>query len=125
MQEQTLDHWSAAQQKCWTHVETSTQMMKTLDALKGLHVTSVIPILSDTTPTILLTPDNADDLVAVKATCRFITAALGHTDIKFEDGVWERLPINDEWVLRLRLFNRVLIDVMTRLPATKESPIEV
>lgn len=92
--------------------------MRTLSSLEGLHVNSVIPIMSDTTPTLMIVPELADDLVAVRATCRFISTALQ------TDAEWKRLAINDEWVLRLQS-GHLFVDVLTRLPATKESPIEV
>lgn len=110
--------WTAAQQRCWSHVETATQMMKTLEALQGLHVTSVIPILSDTQPTLMVTPEGADDLISVKAVCRYIKSAL----LTSEE--WLKLPINECWVLRLKASN-VTVDLMTRLPCVVETKIDV
>ena len=114
----TLTIWKTAQQKCWTHVEVATQMMRTLEALDGLHATSVIPILSDTQPCLLITPDGADDIVSIKAVCRWIKAALQ------SDADWNKLAINDEWLLRLKT-GQVTIDILTRLPATQTKPIDL
>jgi hypothetical protein len=110
--------WGQAQRRCWSHVEVATQMMRTLESLKGCNALSVIPILSDVQPSIMITPDRADDLLAIKATCRYIKECL------LTSAEWSKLSINDTWLLRLKHSN-VTIDLMTRLPATKESPIEL
>ena len=110
--------WKTAEQKCWRHVEVSTKMMRLMTALGELPVASVIPILSDHAPSLMITPDDASDLARIKAVCRVITASLG---VAHE---WQHITINDEWLLRL-VIEGINIDIMTRLPATKESPIEV
>ena len=111
--------WKTAEQKCWRHVETATGMMRLMTALGELPVTSVIPILSDINPTLMITPERCDDLAAVRAVCRLITVSLSVPND------WQRIPLNDEWMLRLNVENNCNIDVMTRLPATKETPIEL
>lgn len=121
---QAPDLITSAQQKCWEHVEVATTMTRTLEALRGLEATSLIPILSDNMPTLMITPDRANELIAVKAVIRWITNALEQSMIR-HSGEWERIPVNDEWTLRLRCDNRIIIDIMTRLPATKEATIEV
>lgn len=111
--------WELAQKKCWAHIETATAMMKVLDVLKELNVLQVIPILSDTSPTLMITPDGADDITSVKAITRYIKIALQ------ADGPWLHLPINDEWVFRIKGPTGIVIDLLTRLPATVERPVEV
>jgi len=113
------DVWTTAQQRCWTHVEIATKMTRMLEALKGLHATAVIPILSDNRPTLMITPNDAEDIVSIKATVRYISTALENV------GPWQKLAIGGEWLVRLTTDGGIIVDVMTRLPATKESPIEV
>lgn len=115
---------TSAQHKCWEHVEVATTMTRTLEALRGLDATSLIPILSDSMPTLMITPDRANELLAVRAIARWIIQALNNAVIS-HDSEWDRIPVNDEWTLRLRCDNRIIIDIMTRLPATKEATIEV
>lgn len=117
--------WTTAQQKCWSHVEVATNMTKLLDALKAMSVASVIPILSDNRPTLMLTPEDAGDIVNVKATIRLISKLLHEAGMVEEPVAWDKLPIGDEWMLRLTVGSGIIVDVMTRLPAIKESPIEV
>lgn len=111
--------WKTAEQKCWRHVEIATAMMRLMTQLGELQVISVIPILSDTSPTLMITPECAGDLLSVKAICRLIAANLGVPND------WKQVAINDEWMLRLDIEGGVQVNVMTRLPATKESPIEL
>ena len=119
------DLWTTAQQKCWSHVEVATTMTKILDVLKPVRVASVIPILSDSRPTLMLTPDNPGDIVAVKATVRLISKLLQDSDLLPPLAEWQKMPLGDEWMLRCATPTGINIDVMTRLAATKESPIEV
>jgi len=115
---------ATAQQKCWVHVEVATTMTRVLDALRGLQATSVIPILSSEMPTIMITPDKAGDLLAIRATVRWIAKQLDQVFIT-HTSEWERIPVNEAWLLRLHCDNKIIIDVMTRLPAVKEATIEV
>lgn len=117
--------WLTAQQKCWDHVETATNMTKLLDALKSIEVTSVITILADSRPTLMLTPAEPADLTCIKATVRLISKNLAEVEMVDEPVEWQKIPIGDEWLLRCTTLSGISIDVMTRLPATKESPIEV
>lgn len=114
-----INIWETAQRTCWTHVEVATNVTKLLDLLKTIKVASVIPVISTQTPTIMLTPDRADDLNAVKAVCRLIKHAVQ------ADTEWLKRPLNDEWLLTLKAPQGITIDLFTRLPASKETPIEV
>lgn len=110
---------SAAQQKCWDHIEVATKMVENLEALKALRVASAIPILSATAPSLMITPEQPDDIVMIRALCRAIQTAM-----KTESD-WEHIPMNNEWTLRLRMPSRITIDVMTHLPSVKEAPISL
>jgi len=117
--ERSLDSVSAAQQKCWDHIEVATKMVENLEVLKALRVSSAIPILSNTAPALMITPERPDDIVMIRALCRAIrTAMKAETD-------WQHLSINEEWLLRLKTPSRITIDVVTRLPSIKESPISL
>ena len=114
-----LNSISAAQQKCWAHIEVATKMVESLDALKGIKVANAIPILSDTAPSLMITPQYPDDIVSIRVLCRDIQSAMK------AEAQWQHIPINDEWLLRLKIPSRIAIDVMTRLPAVKETPISL
>lgn len=117
--------WLTAQQKCWSHVETATNMTKLLDALKAIDIAAVITILSDSRPTLMLTPTKPADLMCIKATVRLITENLTEVALVNSLVEWQKIPIGGEWLLRCNTLSGITVDVMTRLPATKESPIEV
>lgn len=111
--------WETAQKKCWVHIEVATSMMKLLDVLKDLQVLSVIPVLSDTAPTLMITPDNPDDLISIRALTRCIKSAAQ------VDSNWVHTTCNNEWMFRLFAHNNITIDVMTRLPSTAPKPVEI
>ena len=114
-QEEIESPWNVAQKRCWSHIETATQIMRVLETLKPIGVASVIPILADNCPTIMITPIDSGDLVHVRAVCRLIKDALHGEN-------WEHMSINDEWVFRLK-FSNITIDVMTRLTSVQQTTI--
>lgn len=114
-----LNSVSAAQQKCWDHIETSTKMVECLEALKALRVASAIPILSDTSPSLMITPEHPDDIDMIRALCRAIQAAMK------AEAEWQHLAISDQWLLRLKTPTGINIDVITHLPTVKETPISL
>lgn len=111
--------WETASKKCWAHVETSTLVMRHIDLLKDVDVASVIPILSDTGPTLMVTPLEPDNLDAVRRLARLIKDKLA---VEVE---WTMHPVNNDWLLRLKCDTGVIIDVMTRVQAVKETPIKL
>lgn len=111
--------WETAQRKCWTHVEVATNVTRLLDALKHIEVLSVIPILSDMNPTILITPDKSDSLEEMRRVIKSIADAVQTTSR------WLTIPINDEWVFRLVTPSNITIDVMTQLPAKVANTIQL
>jgi hypothetical protein len=119
------DPWTVAQQRCWSHVEVATNMTKTLDALRTLSVTAVIPIISDSRPTLMITPESADEVNNVRATMRVVSKNLQETGLIGNVAKWEKHSIGDTWVLRLTTEAGIIIDLMTRISAVKEAPIEV
>lgn len=118
--ESDLNTFAAAQKKCWEHIEVATQMVGQLDALKEIRVKSVIPIISDNMPMLMITPECPDDIVKIKILCHCIRNAL-----KVETE-WEHIPRGDEWLLRLKIPPRTYIDVMTSLPSViKAAPLSL
>jgi len=117
--EANLNSVSAAQQKCWDHIETSTKMVECLEALKAMRITSAIPILSDAFPTLMITPEHPDDIDMIRALCRVIQTAM-----KVE-AEWQHLSMGDQWHLRLKTPTGINIDVITHLPTAKETPISL
>lgn len=115
------DRWRGAQQSCWRHIAVATEMNTILEALHGLPVNSVIPLVSDTTPTLLIVPEANDDLLKVRALLRQIEHLLETSGIEFSAS-WSQIALNDEWLLRLQT-KSIVIDIMTRLPATQETPL--
>ena len=113
------DSFTEARQRCWTHIETATKMIECLDLLKGIKVASAVPIISDVQPSLMITPEQPDNLLMIKILCRKIQDAM-----KVETE-WQHLSINDAWLLRLKLPSRLTIDLMTRLTSVKESPISL
>ena len=94
-------------------------MVKLLDALRGIRVATIVPLLSDIAPSVFITPEYPADLVKIKILCHEIRNALNATTD------WEYISLNQEWLLRLTVPSHICVDVSTRLPSVKEAPISL
>lgn len=103
---------------------TATTMTKVLESLKGVRVISALPIISESRPTLMITPEHGNDITAIKALMRLIAKCLFQSNLAPCPVAWQKLTIGDEWMLRTVVEN-ISIDLMTRLPATKEATIDV
>lgn len=93
-------------------------MIELLNLLKSVRVATVVPVMSDTSPCLLVSPEHSDDVTEIRALCRLISSVLNVS-------TWLHLNIADQWYFRLRLDDGVYIDVVSSLPASRENPVQL
>lgn len=92
-------------------------MMALVDSLKDLEVASVVPMITEVCPTLLIGPANGDNHEAVRNLCR----ELSKRAQQHGTAIWSKHAMNDEWLLRLHTEAGINVDILTRLPAKVEA----
>lgn len=110
--------WTDAGRAVWDHVAVATKMMNVIEHLHSVPAASVIPIMSATAPSILVSPIVADTLEGVKLTTDAILRACQQQPLAVT-----HMSINDTWTFRFKLAGGMTVDVVTQLSATQEKPV--
>jgi hypothetical protein len=94
-------------------------MADLVKSLESINVSQVLPLLSDITPSLLITPVNPNEPDAVKLTIERISSVL---DVRVRD--WTSIESGMYYMLRLRHAG-ITFDVATMIPTRLENSFQL
>lgn len=108
--------WKHAEEHCWRHVESASELQKVVKALCVLEVEGVIPVVSTIGPSIIITPHHHGDRDALRKFTEEVFLILVEAGMVDETTAWTTHLSGDHWAVRIKTKTNIAIDIATSIP---------